>query len=126
VEWEVKPTLFIHQERKVKRRMTLVSLFAGLMAVPLLGRLAPARAQASTVTTSQDLPIPPGTTVGTCTGDTVLLTGTIHTVFHITVQPSSDTLFVTHDNFQSVSGVGLTRIMHLVPERRTLCTRTTH
>jgi hypothetical protein len=55
------------------------------------------------------IPIPPNTVIfDTCTGEGVLVTGTIHRVTTTTVDASGGTHTEMHFNVQGVSGVGLT------------------
>lgn len=59
-------------------------------------------AQATTVTTNQEVPV--DTTVFDCNGQPVVLSGTMHMVVHFTTDANGGTHVTTHSNYQDVSG----------------------
>jgi hypothetical protein len=96
----------------MNRRMLFVSLLGGLVLAPTLvfGTPPPAQAQATSFTSSQDVPIPSdlASQPNSCTDpvDTVMLTGTVHTLTHISTLPDGSSLIDLESNFQNVIGVG--------------------
>jgi hypothetical protein len=80
-----------------------------LMATGSLAVAAQAGAAASTVTTSQSFPINVFVFVSCANGgagEDVVLSGTLHDLFHTTSDGAGGFHVTTHDNPQGVSGVG--------------------
>ncbi|HZI18502.1 MAG TPA: hypothetical protein VEY09_07885 [Pyrinomonadaceae bacterium] len=82
---------------------TLIMLAAGII---FCGANSQALAQATTVTSTATVPVPP-TTVS-CAGDTVTFTGRMHVLIHVTNDASGGRHTVLQINTQGVRGVGLT------------------
>lgn len=82
-----------------------LALFAA--ALLLAGALPPVPAfgQATTVTTSETVPVA-STVTNPCNGDAVAFSGNMHVVNHVTTDSAGGTHLHTHTNFQDVSGVG--------------------
>lgn len=67
---------------------------------------APAFAQATTMTTNEEIPIT-GTVPNSCNGDQVTFQGTLHVVNTLVTDASGGYHLRTHVNYQDVSGVGV-------------------
>lgn len=94
---------------RVPRFLAILPLLgvAALAAVLFLRSPAPAHAAMGY---NIDIPLDQVVSYG-CFGDpytdTVHLTGTIHSTFHLTTDASGGVHFDTHNNYQDVSGIGL-------------------
>jgi hypothetical protein len=85
-----------------------VMMFVGLVTVggfAALGVSKRASAQASVITTNEQVPIAL-TVFIPCVPETVTVTGTLHIVSHTTVNPDGSFHVVSHFNPQGVSGTG--------------------
>jgi hypothetical protein len=94
--------------RTLIRKLTYMAILT--LALSVAGVL-PARASAIAFTINQDFPIAIDTFVPCANGgagEVVALSGTIHEVFHVTINSNGGATIKILDNPQGVSGVGLT------------------
>lgn len=87
------------------------ALAISLMAVTALGGASAARAQATTVTTNEFVPVTvlafvPCANDGA--GELVILTGTLHVLSHVTIDDQGGLHVKQHFQPQGISGTGLT------------------
>ena len=77
-----------------------------LFLTAFAGAGTPARGQATTTTTSENLPFA-SSIFNSCNGDQVTFSGTLHVTSAYTTDPSGGTHLKTHINYQDVTGTGV-------------------
>ena len=95
--------------RRINRLALILTVLLALLAA--LVQAAPAAAQADGYTTSAKEPISLWVYVSCANGgagEVVMLSGTLHTVFHVTYDGAGGFHYTSHFNPQGVTGVGLT------------------
>jgi hypothetical protein len=80
------------------------ALFA-MLFMAYAGAATPARAQATTTTTNENVPFT-NSLFNPCNGDQVTFSGTLHVVNSMTTDASGGTHLKTHLNYQDVTGTG--------------------
>lgn len=90
----------------MKRTTVSLSILSAALALCLLAAPRPASSQATTQTTSIEVPLET-TLDNPCAGELIDFTGTMRLVIHTTATPAGTFNVAVHSNMQQVSGTGV-------------------